>query len=261
MNQPTFETLLLEIDAGIAAVTLNRPDTMNAMNVTMRDELGSCFEHLRYRDDVRVVTVTGAGDVFSAGGDVNDFDGQSPQTLHDLMRTKSHRWFEHLWNLPQPTIAAVNGTAAGGGANLALACDLVIASERARFGETFVRIGLLPDLGGLYLLPRIVGLHRAKKLCFTGAVLDAEEAAELGIFSEVVVHENLHKEVRLLAEDLAQRPRNTLIAIKSILNRSFESSMEETLLRELYAQSFLFGTEDHREGLDAFLGRRAPRFP
>lgn len=261
MNEPQLTTLLLEIDSGIASVTLNRADALNAMNLTMRDELGSCFEHLRYRDDVRVVTITGAGEAFSVGGDVNNFSGPSPQALHDLMRTKSHRWFEQLWNLPQPTIAAVNGTAAGGGANLALACDLVLASERARFGETFVRLGLLPDLGGLFLLPRIVGLHRAKQMCLTGAVLDAEEAAALGIFSQVVAHENLHKEVRLLAEDLAQRPVNTLIAIKSILNRSFESSMEETLLRELYAQSFLFGTADHREGLEAFLERRTPQFP
>ena len=110
--------------------------------------------------------------MFTAGGDVNDFNGTAAEDLYDLMRYKSHRWFSQVWNLPQPLIVAVNGTAAGGGANLALAGDVVIGSPEARFGETFVRIGIVPDLGGLFLLPRIVGLQRAKQLCFSGKVID-----------------------------------------------------------------------------------------
>lgn len=249
-----WDTIELEVADSIATVTLNRPDRLNVMNVTMRDELFACFDHLRTAvDKVRVVVITGAGDAFCAGGDVNDFDGTPAEELHDLMRHRSHRWFQSLWSLPQPTIAAVNGTAAGGGANLVLATDLAIASERARFGETFIRVGLLPDLGGLYLLPRLVGLRKAKELCFTGALISAAELAELGLVSRVVPHERLSEETMALAQELASRPRHTLSLTKMVLNRATEQSMEEVMLNELLGQSYLFGTRDQRQALDTFL--------
>jgi 2-(1,2-epoxy-1,2-dihydrophenyl)acetyl-CoA isomerase len=259
MTTPTYDTLRLEVEDAVAVVTLDRPDTLNLMTLDMRDELGDCFDHLRSRVDVRAVVVTGAGEAFSAGGDVKDFVGTSPEGMHDLMRRRSHRWFANLWSLPQPTIAAVNGIAAGGGANLVLACDLIVASERARFGETFVRLALVPDLGGAFLLPRVVGLHRAKELAFTGAVLDAEEARAMGLFTRVVPHDRLLDEAGALAAELARRPPHTISAAKALINRSFESSMDEVLQQELYAQSFLFATAAHREALDRFLGRSGDR--
>jgi 2-(1,2-epoxy-1,2-dihydrophenyl)acetyl-CoA isomerase len=260
LNSLKFKTLKLAYKAGIATVWLNRPKAMNAMSITMREELGACFEQLRYDARVRAVVLTGAGKVFTAGGDVNDFNGTAAEDLYDLMRYKSHRWFSQVWNLPQPLIVAVNGTAAGGGANLALAGDVVIGSPEARFGETFVRIGIVPDLGGLFLLPRIVGLQRAKQLCFSGKVIDAKEALELGLFSEIVPGKDLLARAHAIAASLARHPVKTMATMKAMLNRSFESSMEEMLNLELYAQSFLFSTADHREALDAFLNRRAPKF-
>lgn len=255
-----FETLLLGVENDVATVTLNRPGAMNTMNVVMREELGQCFERIRYDDRVRAVVITGAGRAFCAGGDANDFKGVAAEDLHDLMRHLSHRWFENLWRLPQPTVAAVNGTAAGGGANLALACDVVIGSTEARFGETFVRLGIIPDLGGLFLLPRIVGMQRAKQLCFSGKVIDAKEAAGMGLFSEVVPPEQLLQRARATAAEFTRWPAKTIAAMKAVLNRSFEHSMEETLQQELFVQSFLFSTSDHREALEAFFSKRAPRF-
>jgi 2-(1,2-epoxy-1,2-dihydrophenyl)acetyl-CoA isomerase len=260
LNGFKFETLKLAFKAGIATVTLNRPRELNAMSITMREELGACFEELRYDARVRAVVLTGAGKAFCAGGDVNDFNGTSAEDLHDLMRYKSHRWFSQVWNLPQPLIVAVNGTAAGGGANLALAGDVVIGSDTARFGETFVRIGLVPDLGGLFLLPRIVGIQRAKQMCFSGKVIDAKEALDLGLFSEVLPQDKLLARATEIAAGLARHPVKTIAAMKTMLNRSFEMSMEQMLQLELFVQSFIFSTGDHREALDAFLNRRPPKF-
>ena len=252
----SYQTLELSVADAVAVVTLNRPERLNVMNMAMRDELGHCFEHLRTRvDDVRAVVITGAGEAFCAGGDVNDFDGTAAEQMHDLMRGRSHHWFQRLWHLPQPTVAAVNGTAAGGGANLVLATDLAVASERARFGETFAKVGLMPDLGGLYTLPRIVGLRRAKELCLLGDLLTAEEMAELGLVNRVVPHEELLPAAVELAGRLAAKPRHTMALTKLVLNRSTEQSMEEVLLSELLGQSYLFGTRDQREALDGFLRR------
>jgi 2-(1,2-epoxy-1,2-dihydrophenyl)acetyl-CoA isomerase len=260
LNSLNFETLLLDFKAGIATVTLNRPKALNAMSVTMREELGECFEQLRYDPRVRAVIITGAGKDFCVGGDVNDFNGTDHEDLHDLIRLKSHRWFSAVWNLPQPTIAAVNGTAAGGGCNLALACDYVIAAPEARIGETFVRVGLVPDLGGLFILPRIIGMQRAKQLCFSGKVLNADEALAMGLFTEVVPAPELMGRAKAIAVPLSKAPAKTMAAMKAVLNKSFEYSMDDMLQLELYVQSFMFATGDHREALDAFLHRRPPKF-
>lgn len=249
-----WETLSCALVNGVATLTLNRPDRLNVMDVRMREELGACLRQLEARPEVTVVVITGAGDAFCAGGDVHDFIDRSAQEMHELMRDRSHQWFGTLWGLPKPTIAAVNGVAAGGGINLALACDFILASEHARFGETFARVGLLPDLGGLFTLPRTVGLHRAKALCMTGELIDAIRAHELGLVYEVVSAGELLAAASKLAAQLAAGPRDVFSATKAMLNRSFELSMENVLQFELYAQSFLFGTEEHRVRLADFLG-------
>ena len=257
---PTYDTLEIARDGDVVTVTLARPEALNTMNLVMRDELGECFSWLR-RSDARVVILTGAGDAFCAGGDANDFTELDSAELHELMRDRSHVWFRRLWQLPQPVIAAVNGVAAGGGANLMLGADFAVASERARFGETFIRLGLIPDLGGAFLLPRIVGLRRAKALSLSGRVLDASEARDWGLVDEVVVPDELLPRAREIAEDLCKRPPAALAAIKSMMNRSFERSMDETLESELYVQSFIFGTDDFREAVGDFLdgGERSRR--
>jgi 2-(1,2-epoxy-1,2-dihydrophenyl)acetyl-CoA isomerase len=250
-----WNTLRCRREGPVAVLELNRPAELNVMNLEMRDELRDAFEGIRAAREIRALIITGAGEAFCAGGDVNDFVGRTAEDMHALMREKSHRWFRALWDLPIPSIAAVNGVAAGGGTNLLLACDLVIAADVARFGQTFQRVGLMPDLGGLFLLPRTIGLHRAKALCLTGEMISAERAKEFGIVYEVTSQVDLLGHTLALATRLASGPAAAYAASKSVLQRSFELSMEEVLHHELFAQSFLFSTEDHRARLTSFLKR------
>lgn len=253
-----WETLRCERRGPVALLTLNRPESLNTMDLAMRSELFECLIGIREDPDVRAVTVTGAGEAFSAGGDMNDFVGRTPEQMHALMRERSHRWFRALWELPLPTVAALNGVAAGGGANLALACDFVIASEHARLGETFLKVGLMPDLAGLFMLPRTIGLHQAKALCFTTDLIDAARLRELGIAHAVTAPEALLDESLALAHRLAALPPHGYAATKALLNRSFEMTMDQALQQELYAQSFLFSTGDHEQLRDRFLDGRTP---
>jgi len=186
----SYEALDVQTRDGVCTVTLNRPEKFNAMSLPMRRELGDCFHEIAADTDIKVVVLTGAGDAFSAGGDINDFHGRAEE-MHTLMGRISHRWFRAFLNLPQPVIAAVNGAAAGGGCNLALACDLVYASESAYFAQTFREIGLVPDLGGAFSLPRLVGLARAKEMALLGERIDARKAAEMNLIDGVFSAEQL----------------------------------------------------------------------
>jgi 2-(1,2-epoxy-1,2-dihydrophenyl)acetyl-CoA isomerase len=176
--------------------------------------------------------------------------------MHTIMGRTSHRWFRAFWNLPQPVIGAINGAAAGGGANLALACDLVYAAEPAYFCQTFMEIGLIPDLGGAYMLPRLVGPMRAKELALLGERTPATEAVTLGMINAVFPADRLMTEVMGRAQRIAARPAAAATLVKRIMNRAFEESMETILDQELAAQSYLFGTEANRAGVERFLGAR-----
>ncbi|HEX5195365.1 MAG TPA: enoyl-CoA hydratase-related protein [Solirubrobacteraceae bacterium] len=254
-----WETLRCEARGAVAVLTLHRPEQLNTMDLAMRDELCACITELRGDPAIAAVVITGAGEAFSAGGDMNDFVGRSPEQMHELMSERSHRWFRALWELPIPTVAALNGVAAGGGANLVLACDFVLASERAQLGETFMKVGLMPDLAGLFMLPRTVGLHQAKALALTAELIDARRLSELGIAYAVIPAEALLDEAVALAGRLAELPARAYAATKRLLNGSFEMTIEQLLAQELYAQSFLFSTDEHRDRRDAFLGRGEPR--
>jgi 2-(1,2-epoxy-1,2-dihydrophenyl)acetyl-CoA isomerase len=255
-----WESLHLELRGSVAVLTLDRPEAMNTMDLVMRTELFECLTEIREEARARALVITGRGAAFSAGGDMNDFVGRSAEEMFVLIRERSHRWFRALWELPLPTIAAVNGVAAGGGANLVLACDFVVASERARLGETFLKVGLMPDLAGLFMLPRTIGLHQAKALCLTTDLIDAERLKQLGVAHAVTAPEALTDESLALAERLAAVPAQGYAATKALLNRSFEMSMDQVLQQELYAQSFLFSTDEHRDLRDAFLnGRDEPQ--
>jgi 2-(1,2-epoxy-1,2-dihydrophenyl)acetyl-CoA isomerase len=250
-----WETLRCEAHGAVMVLTLHRPEALNTMDLTMREELYECVTEIRGDKSIRAVVITGAGEAFCAGGDMNDFVGRSPEQMHQLMLERSHRWFRALWELPLPTVAALNGVAAGGGANLVLACDLVLAAERARFGETFMRVGLMPDLAGLFMLPRTIGLHQAKALCLTAELIDAQRLKELGIAYAVVADDALLDEAVALGARLGELPSQAYAATKRLLNGSFEMTIDQVLTQELYAQSFLFATDDHRDLRDAFLGR------
>jgi enoyl-CoA hydratase/carnithine racemase len=254
-----FETLRVEIAEAVCTVTLNRPERLNAMNRSMRRELAECFEAVARDTGIRAVILTGAGRAFSGGGDINDFTS-TPEELHSLMGRISHRWFKALWGLPQPVVIAVNGVAGGGGANLALCGDIVYASQEASFVQTFLKIGLVPDLGGMFLLPRLVGLAKAKEMALLGERVSAEEALELGLVARVFAPDELMDRARSAALRLARSPASAVTLTKRIMNRSFETAMEAILDNEWMAQSFLFSTEASQTGVAAFLtkGKAAP---
>lgn len=249
-----WETLSVVRSDKVCTITLNRPDVLNAINLTMRRELSEVFEEISPRNDIRCVVLTGAGRAFCAGGDINDMQG-GPEAGSDMMRNLSYRWVKALWNLPQLTLASVNGIAAGGGCNMALACDLVIASERASFVQSFLNIGLIPDLSGMFSLPRLLGLHRAKEFTLLGDRVDAQRAAEYGLVTRVVPEAELQAATRALAGRLADRPMRAAAMTKRLLNRSFETPLETMIDYEQATQSFMFATADNAALSAAFLAR------
>ncbi len=252
-----METIGVERAGGVVTVTLNRPEKKNAANATMWRELGECFRDVTARDDDRVVVITGAGDAFCSGADLSSVGPNA--TPLALMRGVGDVALA-LHRLPKPTIAKVNGVAAGAGVNLAICCDLVVASDGARFSEIFARRGLSIDFGGSWLLPRLVGLHRAKELTLLADMISAAEAAEIGLVNRVVAAAELDDFVAGWAQRLANGPPIALSMSKSLLNQSFEVSMAQALDDEGRCQAVNFATADTAEALAAFVDKREPRF-
>jgi enoyl-CoA hydratase/carnithine racemase len=254
------QTLTLRIDDGVATLTLDRADRLNAMNLAMRHDLQAVLAGLTAEPPDALI-ITGSGRAFCVGGDIDEFVTRTPAEAHAAMAQVSHVWFRSLWQLPCPVIAAVNGVAAGGGLSMALAADIVYASPSAQFSCDFRSIGLAADLGALFLLPRLVGLRRSQELTLTGRRVGAQEAYQLGMITSVVPAEELLARAAATARELQAAPALALAATKRLLQRSYESSMDQMLAHELYAQAFLFGSQQHRARLQAFLGRRTPPEP
>jgi len=254
-------TVLVEQADGIATVTLNRPDARNALDLVMREELEATLAGLEAEPAVRVLVLRGAGEHFCAGGDVKFMRASRMSASEGQQRVEAmNRAILALARFRTPTIAMVDGYAVGAGCNLALACDLVIASDRARFGEVFARIGLIPDGGGIYLLPRRVGLARAKELVFTAEIIEAADAEQIGLVNRVVPIGELAAQIQALARRIAAGPPRAHAMAKSLLNRSFALDLETSLAWEGLAQGMMIESEDHREGLAAFFEKRSPRF-
>jgi 2-(1,2-epoxy-1,2-dihydrophenyl)acetyl-CoA isomerase len=258
-----YVDIIVEAADGIATITLNRPDTLNAFANQMRQELAAALRGLGERDDVHVIVITGAGKGFCAGADVTFtkklVDSRDEDGLRALVGAGRDVVIA-VREAPQPVIAAVNGPAAGAGASLALACDLRIGSDRASFGLTFTRVGLHPDWGGTFFLPRLVGTAASAEMIFSGSMVKAEEAHRLGIFNRVVPHDELANETELLARSLAAKPQLTLRLAKQAINRSLAAGLEEMLAFEEEAQIRCAFSEDGAEGLTAFVEKREPRF-
>jgi 2-(1,2-epoxy-1,2-dihydrophenyl)acetyl-CoA isomerase len=253
-----YETIQFE-PGTIARITLNRPDRLNSFTVQMHEELRDALANL---GDARVVVLTGAGRGFCAGQDLND-RAVAPGEAVDLGETVTQCWnplVRTLTSLPQPVIARVNGVAAGAGANIALACDVVVAAKSAKFIQSFSAIGLIPDSGGTWALPRLVGQARALGLALTGEPLPAETAAEWGLIWKAVDDEALDAEVDAIAGKLASLPPLGLTAIKEMIRSSWQYSLDEELERQAAAMRRLGFTEDYREGVAAFLDKRQPSF-
>jgi 2-(1,2-epoxy-1,2-dihydrophenyl)acetyl-CoA isomerase len=258
------ETLWVERADGVTTVTLQRPDKKNAMNGRMWRELVEVFDETADDRDTRVLVITGSGDGFCSGADLTD-ERNADDVLGGVggavrsMRVVG-RAALRLHELPIPTIAAVNGVAAGAGCNLALGCDLVVAADTARFSEIFLRRGLSLDGGGSWLLPRLIGLHKAKELAFFSDILSADDAMTFGIVNRVVGADALVETVMGMARRLAAQPPVQLALMKRQLNQSFSMTMSEALDSEAVAQTALALSDDAREAMLAFLEKRDPRF-
>jgi 2-(1,2-epoxy-1,2-dihydrophenyl)acetyl-CoA isomerase len=260
------EALLFRVENGVGWIVLNRPEARNAMNAEMRqlylDALARCAEDA----DIRAVVLTGTGKGFCTGADLSGSRAATgvagpphPGATRDAMRP-SQRVIRALWELEKPIVAGVNGVAAGLGAHLAYACDLVVAADDARFIEVFVRRGIALDAGGGFLLPRHVGLHKAKELVFFGDELSAADAERLGLVNKVVPAAELETTCRAWAERLAQGPTFALGLSKRLLNRSLQADLDALFAEEAFTQALVAQSEDMREGIRSFMEKRPPAF-
>jgi 2-(1,2-epoxy-1,2-dihydrophenyl)acetyl-CoA isomerase len=256
-----YENILYDVSDRIATITLNRPEAMNATTDGLYQELQALLGEIAADPGVGCVILTGAGKGFCAGADLKARrDDMTPIQLR-----VRHRWIlkdilEPLFRLEKPVIAAVNGAAAGAGFNIALACDFIIASENASFIQAFAKVGLVPDLGGMYLLGRVIGINKAKELCFTARKVLADEAKALGIVNHVVPHDQLLAEARAIAAKIVAGSPTALAMTKTLLNKASNSTLDQMLEYESYAQTVAYLTPEYKEGVQAFREKRAPDF-
>lgn len=245
----------------VSIIKLNMPNKMNAFEKPLRDDFRSALEQFRDDNESNVAIITGEGKAFCAGGSLEDLKGGKLKAVSGVPHMAEHNeLILLLTRIGKPIIAAVNGVAVGAGFSLALACDMIVASTNARFGEVFANVGLVPDMGSSYFLPRAVGMHRAKELIFTAKIIKAEEAQSLGIVNHVFAPEELEARVLDLANKIADGPGFAFALGKEILSKSLESSLEEMLQYEAYAQCLCFESQDHKEGVNAFYEKRKSVF-
>lgn len=260
-----YEQIRFEIDDGVATLTLNRPDARNALSIQMRRELDAVLPILKSEagTSIRALILTGAGGTFCAGGDVRAMHDRRDDTSvfagRDRLR-EAHQRLLDLQNLEMPVIVAVDGAAAGAGFNLALAGDFILASERAFFVQSFVRIGLVPDWNGLHLLPRLVGLQRAKEIMFTGRRLRAAEAQAMGIVHSVHPSAELMNAATRMARRFARAPTRAIGLTKNLLNQSFHLDARAMLEMEAFAQATARSDGYHKEAVARFVRREPPLF-
>ena len=259
-----YETVIYEKNGGVATISLNRPDKLNAFNGTMHEDLHDALDSAASDDEVRCVVLRGEGRGFSAGADLRSEDlsrddGEAPDLGAYLRRTFSPS-VRRISEMEKPVLASLHGPVYGAGLGLALACDLRLAAESAKFSVAFVKIGLMPDAGVSFFLPRVVGLGRAMELSMLGEAVDAEEALRIGLVTKVVPDEDIEEETTSLAGSLAAMPTVALAKIKNSLYASFEADLATVLEAEAEGQSECGYTSDHTEGLAAFFEKRAPDF-
>jgi 2-(1,2-epoxy-1,2-dihydrophenyl)acetyl-CoA isomerase len=251
----SYETIRYTVSEGVGTIALNRPDKLNSFNDTMHREFIDALRKAEKDPAVRCLVITGEGRGFCAGQDLAAVKGP----VGDIVRKYYNVWVSKIRTLEKPVIAAVNGVAAGAGMSLALACDLVIMSEKASFVQAFVKVGLVPDTGASYLLPRLVGYHKAMELALFGEKISAQQALELGLCNRVVPEDGFAAAVQEWAGKLAKGPRS-MGWIKRQIVRGWEQSFEEILELEAYGQEAAGATEDAKEAITAFMEKREPNF-
>jgi 2-(1,2-epoxy-1,2-dihydrophenyl)acetyl-CoA isomerase len=247
----------------IVVLTMNRPDRLNALNNDLASELNDAFARIALDESVRVIVLTGAGRAFCAGGDLGHIregrESGDVKQLEPLLRSGMQMVLK-MRTMPQPVIAAVNGPAAGGGMNIALAADFRIAAEDAKFGQNFAKVGLFPDYGGTFFLPELVGPSKAAELFYTGDMIDAQTALRLGLVNRVVPAAQLEAEVKTFAQKIAQGPPLAIRATKRALFGGGQEALEKALENEVQQQMKCFPSEDCGEGIRAFFEKRPPKF-
>jgi len=250
-----FECMLLEKEDGIATLTFNRPDARNAVNNQVRAEFAAATEDIEKDDSIRVMILTGNGKAFASGVDIKEFNKTTPYHAHTL-----YRLGERVEKLSKPVIAAVNGFCLGGGNEIAMGCDIIIASERAKFGQPEINIGIIPGGGATQRLPRLIGEKRAKELIYTGDIITAEEALKLGIINRVVPEDQLMATAREIAKKIAVKSAAALKLAKQAINHGLQTGLDAGLRYEYELYSLSLSLEDKAEGVAAFIEKRTPNF-
>jgi 2-(1,2-epoxy-1,2-dihydrophenyl)acetyl-CoA isomerase len=244
----------------VLTITLNRPEVLNAFTLAMGEEMLQAFHEAEDDEDVGCIVLTGAGRGFCSGADVREFQAGIESGTLGTVQPQAESMCQLMFNLKKPIIAAINGPAVGVGFTVTLPCDIRIASERARLGAIFVRVGLVPEFGSTFLLSRLVGLAKAKELALLGRIIDAQEALDIGLVSRVVPHEQLMPETMALATTLAQGPTRTLGLVKEVLHRGLVSDLAAAEDLETRVLATCVRSPEHAEGVRAFLEKRQPRF-
>jgi len=256
-----YQTIIVDFQHNIATIRLNRPQILNAINGLMAKELKQAFDLLSEDENVKCIILTGEGNAFCAGQDLNEFNDMNEVSIYDVLQSRYNPLVESMHNCPKIIIGKINGIATGAGLSLALCCDFTVALDSAIFSVSFVNIGLVPDCGVTYYLPRLVGRAKALELATLGYSLSAKDAHNIGMINMIVENENiLHRKTEELAKQFAKGPSKALGMIKQLLNCSFDNSLDKMLEKEAYYQEKAGSTEDFKEGIKAFREKRNPQF-
>ncbi len=255
-----MSSILFEIKNSVAFITLNRPEKFNSFNREMALQLQAHLDECASLHEVRCVYITGAGKAFCAGQDISELVGDAKVEIKQILSEHYNPIVKRIRNLPKPVVAAVNGVAAGAGANIALCCDVVVAAQSASFIQAFSKIGLIPDSGGTFTLPRLIGWQKASALMMTGDKVTAADAERMGMLYKVFTDDVFESESKKMAETLSQMPTKGLAYTKHALNNSFHNNWEQQLLVEDEFQQKAAATEDYSEGITSFLEKRQPTF-
>jgi len=256
-----FKSIICTKGEGIARITINRPEARNALNTMVRQEIKDAVKDIEEDKEVKVAIITGAGDkAFVSGADIRDLKEMNSVGIEEYASTVGQQLYTEIENLRVPVIARINGFCLGGGCELAMACDIRVASENAKFGQPEINIGIFPGGGGTQRLPRLVGWGRAKELIYTGRIIGAAEAERIGLVDKVVPVDKLEETVNQLAETITSKSPLIISLVKKVINRGMYTDLAAGLSYEKGNFSLCFATEDHNEGITAFLEKRKPEF-
>lgn len=253
-----YETIIFEVKNNVAYLTLNRPDSLNAFNEVMNKEIVQALEIAEKDSNIRALVITGSGRAFCSGEDLKSLDND--MNLGEIIEKRYTPMLKQLASLSKPIIASVNGVAAGAGFSLALACDFRIVSDKASFVQAFINIGLVPDTGNLFYLPKLVGTAKALELSILGEKISAFDAEKYGLVTKVVPSSELGIETENFAQAIANKPTKAIGLIKKLVKKSYETNLDEFLEYEAYCQTIAGNTEDFKEGVQSFVEKRKPVF-